>query len=157
MFNIKSKFGWGVMVGAVLGSVATYFFSPRTGKENREIAHAKLKQLNKLMKEKNIEEMAKEIFGKATAEGQRLYTQARAEMNKKLEELKEQAGDIDYGKYKKVVLEVLSRLKEEKDATKDRLSKLQEYLLNRWDTVEYMLDEDIEETAKKVVDSEKKR
>lgn len=145
------------MVGAVLGSVATYFFSPRTGKENREIAHAKLKQLNKLMKEKNIEEMAKEIFGKATAEGQRLYTQARAEMNKKLEELKEQAGDIDYGKYKKVVLEVLSRLKEEKDATKDRLSKLQEYLLNRWDTVEYMLDEDIEETAKKVVDSEKKR
>ena len=148
MFNLKSKFGWGVFVGAVLGGTAAYFFSPQSGKANREMAKDTLEKLKKLMKEKNVPEMTKDIFGKATEEGQRLYSKARSELNLKLDEIKAQAGDIDYTRYKEVVTDVVSRLKEEKDASKDRLSRLQDYLLNRWDIIHSLAKEDMQRMSK---------
>jgi gas vesicle protein len=145
---MKSKFGWGVFVGAVLGGTAAYFFSPQNGKANREMAKDTLEKLKKLMKEKNVPEMTKDIFGKATEEGQRLYSKARSELNIKLDEIKAQAGDIDYTRYKEVVTDVVSRLKEEKDASKDRLSRLQDYLLNRWDIIHSLAKEDMQRMSK---------
>jgi gas vesicle protein len=149
MFNPKSRFSWGVVVGAVLGGAAAYFLSPRTGRENREMAKKRLEELREKMKESDIEKMSKDIFGKVTEEGKRLYAEARTELNARLDDFKAKAEDVDYAKYRVVVDEVVERLSAEKDATQERLKKLQEYLLSRWDKVEEMAEEDVKKTDEK--------
>src|SRR3990167_1608277 len=83
MSDKKSKFGIGVAFGAVLGGLAAFFLSPRSGPENREMA-------------------------------------------------KKTMSEIDRTKYKDLVVDVIGRLKEEKDATQERLVKLQDYFLKRF-------------------------
>lgn len=151
----KSRFGIGVIFGAVLGSLAAFFLSPKSGKENREMVLQKLEDIKKLLQNKSLDEIVIEIFGKVTEEGKRLYTLARAEMNTRLDSMKESVEDIDRDKYTQLVDDVIERLKKEADATKERLAKLRDFLMNRWGKAQEMATEDV----KKVVnmsDKEKK-
>ncbi|MBP9691547.1 hypothetical protein KBD81_05720 [Candidatus Woesebacteria bacterium] len=145
----KSKFGAGIVLGALLGGVAAFFLSPKSGKENRELAKNKLAEWKKKYEGKGPEEIAKEIFGHASAEGKKLYQHAQKEMNSRLDELKKSAEDIDHKKYQKVVDDVISRLKDEKEATKDRVAALKEYLMERWEFVQAEAEEDVKKVAKK--------
>lgn len=149
----KSKFGAGLVLGALLGGAAAFFLSPKTGKENREMAKKKLAEWKERYEGKSAEEIAKEIFGTASAEGKKLYMRAQEEMNKQLDSIKKSADEIDQDKYVSVVKEVMSRLQEEKEATKDRLGKLQEYLMDRW---EYVSDESEKDAKKVAKDAAKK-
>lgn len=151
----KSNFGIGVLIGAAIGSVAAFFLSPKSGKENREIVLQKLEAIKKMLKNKSLDEIVIEIFGKVTDEGKRLYTLARDEMNTRLDSMKESVEDIDRDKYTQLVDDVIERLKKEADATKERLAKLRDFLMNRWGKAQGMATEDV----KKVVnmgDKEKK-
>ncbi len=151
----KSRFGIGVLIGAALGSLAAFFLSPKSGKENREMVLQKLEDIKKLLKNKSLDEIVTEIFGKVTDEGKHLYTVARDEMNTRIDTLKESVEDIDKDKYTQIVDDVIERLKKEADATKERLAKLQDFLMNRWGKAQEMATEDV----KKVVtmsDKEKK-
>ena len=141
----QSKFGVGLMLGALLGGVAALFLTPKTGKENREFAKKKWAALHKALQTKSKEEIVKEIFGTVTKEGRKLYDMAQKELNTRLEELKKKHPDIDKGKYMDVVKEVVTRLKDEKEATKERLSDLSEFLKSRW---EYVSDEGKKDVAK---------
>ena len=132
MSDKKSKFGIGVAFGAVLGGLAAFFLSPRSGPENREMAKKKIDELMKLLKEKNLKEIAVEIYGKASEEGMRLYEKASSELNTRLSKAKKTMSEIDRTKYKDLVVDVIGRLKEEKDATQERLVKLQDYFLKRF-------------------------
>ena len=84
MSDKKSKFGIGVAIGALLGGVAAFFLSPRSGPENRKMAMQKIDELIKLLKEKKLQDIAVEIYGKATEEGTKLYEKASAEMGARL-------------------------------------------------------------------------
>ena len=95
MSDKKSKFGIGVAFGAVLGGLAAFFLSPRSGPENREMAKKKIDELMKLLKEKNLKEIAVEIYGKASEEGMRLYEKASSELNTRLSEAKKTMSEID--------------------------------------------------------------
>ncbi|QQS43306.1 YtxH domain-containing protein [Candidatus Roizmanbacteria bacterium] len=144
----KSKFGAGLLLGALLGGAAAFFLSPKTGKENREMAKKKLAEWKERYEGKSPEEIAKEIFGSASAEGKRLYMRAQDEMNKQLDKVKKSANEIDQEKYADVVRDVMDRLKEEKEATKERLVQLQEYLMDRWEYVSSESEKDAKKVAK---------
>ena len=131
----KSKFGLTLALGALLGGAAAFFLTPKSGKENRELAKKKWAELHLAIKTKSKEEIVKEIFGTASKEGKKLYDIAQKEMNTRLDQLKEKYPDIDKGKYMGVVNDVVGRLKEEKEATKDRLTDLTDFLKSRWEYV----------------------
>lgn len=147
----KTKFGFGLMLGAVLGGVAAMFLTPKTGKENREIAKKKWDELNKAFKTKSKEEIVKEIFGSATKEGKKLYDLSQKELNSRLADLKKKYPNLDKTKYMDTVSEVMDRLKEEKEATTKRLTDLSEFLKSRWDYVSGESKKDLKKvTGKKV-------
>ena len=149
----KTKFGAGLVLGALLGGAAAFFLSPKSGKENREMAKKKLAEWKERYEGKSAEEIAQEIFGSASAEGKKLYMRAQDEMNKHLDKLKKSANEIDQEKYAAVVKEVMGRLQDEKEATKERVMKLQEYLLDRW---EYVAEESEKDAKKMAKDASKK-
>ncbi len=144
----KSKFGAGIILGALLGGVAAFFLSPQTGKENREMAKKKLAALKKKYEGKTPDEIAQAVFGQASKEGKKLYSIAQKELNSKLDEVKQKAEKIDHKKYQKVVDDVISRVKVEKDATKERVAKLQEYLMDRWEYVQAEAEDDVKTVVK---------
>ena len=145
----KGKFGAGIILGALLGGAAAFFLSPKSGKENREMAKKKLEEWKEKYEGKSPDEIAKEIFGEASAQGKKLYEQAQKEMNKRLDEIKKSADDIDHKKYQKVVDDVMSKLQEEKEATKERVNALKTYLMDRWEYVQAEAEEDVKKVAKK--------
>lgn len=152
----KTKFGAGLVLGALLGSAAAFFLSPKTGKENREMAKKKLAEWKKRYEGKSAEEIAKEIFGSASVEGKKLYMRAQDEMNKNLDKIKKSADEIDQEKYVSVVKDVIGRLQEEKEATKERLGKLQQYLVDRWEFVAEESEKDAKSMAKDATKAKKK-
>lgn len=118
-----------MVLGAVLGGVAAFFLSPHSGPENREMVAKKLKELRKSLAEAEIPEKVKEIYGEVTEEGIRIYTAARKELIKKIDEVKE----IDWEKYQEIVEEVVDRLKKETNITAERAAKLKDYLIAQWE------------------------
>lgn len=146
----KSTFKTGLVVGAVLGGIAAFFLSPKSGKENREMAKKKFDQLRAMMKDKNLDEIVVEIYGKATDEGKKLYTTARKELDIRLKELHDTIGEIDQKKYMTLVEEVMKHVQNEAEATKERVTKLQTYLVNRWEQAQKMAEDDAETVVEDV-------
>lgn len=143
----KSKLGIGLALGAVLGGVAAFFLSPKTGKENREAAIKKLEEWKQRFEDKTPQEVAKEIFGQTSDEGKRLYEKTQNLLNEKLDELREKFNEIDQEKYKEVVKEVIVKIQKEKEATEERVTKLKKFLLDRWD---YVISESEKDLSKLV-------
>lgn len=156
MNNKKSPFGAGIIVGAVLGGLAAYFLSPKSGKENRELAKGKFDELKKRVEGKNIEQVVREIFGIASEEGERLYTRAREDLNARLDMVQQSINEIDRGKYTEIVDEVLGNLRNEADVTKDRITRLHEYLMDRWDLAQEEGKKDSKKLAADVKKAAKK-
>lgn len=154
LFNIitmdkKTSLKIGLVLGAVLGGLATLFLSPRSGKENRELAAKKLEELKILLKDKNIDEIVKEIYGKVTDEGKKLYVKARDDISAKLAEMQDVLGEIDREKYADLVKDVMERLQKEKEVAKDHVEKLQTYFMNRWSMAQKMAEEDAKKMMSK--------
>lgn len=153
----KSNFGAGVIVGAAIGGLAAFFLSPKSGKENRKMAMKKYEAIKKMLKGKSMEEVVTEIFGKVTEEGKHLYNIARDEMTLRLDTMKETIDTIDRDKYVQLVDDVIERVKKEADATKERITKLQDFLLNRMGKAEEMAAEDGKKVTSKVSHPERSR
>ncbi len=132
----SSKFGIGVLIGTLLGGLAALFLSPTTGEENREIVAKKVKQLEKLLEDAELEKKLKNIFGETTEEVKVVYLQAKKEIIKKLAALKEAVESIDKAKYEKVVHETVDLLKKEVKREAHEMEKLKEELLKEWKKLE---------------------
>ena len=145
----KSNFGVGIAIGAILGGVATFFMSPRSGKENRDMAKKKIGEFKKMINDKKIDEAVKEIYGSVTEEGKKFYTMARKEIDIKLSDLQKNLKDIDQSKYKQIVMDTVDYVVKEGKTTIERVDKLKKYLLNRWNTGEDMVKSDVKKVVKK--------
>ncbi len=55
----SSKFGIGMLFGMVAGALAGLFLSPNTGKKNRTLVLAKIKKLEKQLKDKDLDKKVK--------------------------------------------------------------------------------------------------
>lgn len=127
-----SKFGLGLLIGSVLGGIAAFFLSPTSGPENREMVAKKIKELEKLMEEKEVDKHIKEIFGEVTEEVKLIYEKAKTELIKRLAELKETVQNIDKEKYMNVVEDVMTKIKKETKKDIRQLEKLKSQLIREW-------------------------
>lgn len=127
-----SKFGLGLLFGTVLGGLAALFLSPTSGPQNRELVAKKVKELEKLLADNELDKKIKEIFGEVTEETKALYLKAKKEVIKKLSELKESIDSIDREKYGEVVHETVEILKKEVKREVKDMERLKSQLLAEW-------------------------
>jgi len=128
----SSKLGLGVLIGTIIGGITALFLSPNTGEENRKIAGEKIKELEDLLKEKEIDKKVKEIFGNVTHEAEELFIKTKKAVIKELAVLKDKLEDVDKGKYVKIVEKVITDLKKNPNHSLKDLEKLRDYLVGDW-------------------------
>jgi len=127
-----SKFGLGLLFGALAGGLAAFFLSPKSGPENREMVAKKVKELEKLLKDKNLDEKLKKIFGEATDEAKAVYLKAKKNFIKSLAETKKTIEHLDKEKVTEVAHETVEILKKEVKREGKEMDKLKEELAKEW-------------------------
>src|SRR5574340_1837543 len=110
MADKKSKFGLGLLIGTVVGGLTAFFFSHKSGPENRE----------------EVSEEAKKI-----------YKRAKELLEPKLIELKKTVDHIDKEKYMALVEEVMKKLGKEAKKDVKQLEKLKKQLMKEWDKLQH--------------------
>lgn len=123
MMRRSSKFGLGVMLGALGGAITGLFLAPKAGKELRKDAQKLYEDIST-----NPEEAVKAIFGKVTDESMHLYTTAQKEVTAQLANLSENYKNLDTAKYKEVVKQAVDNVKADKKLPEEQLHKLMAYL-----------------------------
>lgn len=147
-----SKFGAGLLIGALLGSAAALFLSPKTGKDNRKLLSKKIKEFQSSIDDSDIKEQVQKIFGEVSEDGMKLYKKARKDLTKRLDELKDKIEDFDHDKYISMVDDVIEDTKEHVDASSKHIDSLKNYLLENWNTLSGQVEEkkaDIKKSKKK--------
>jgi len=128
----SSKFGLGLLFGALVGGLATFFLSPASGPENRKLVAKKIKDLEKLLADSDLEKKVKEIFGEATEEGTVVYKKAKKEFIKALAETKGTIESLDKEKVGEVAHETVEILKKEVKHEGKEMDKLKSELAKEW-------------------------
>lgn len=128
----SSKLGLGLIMGTIVGAISAFFLSPKSGKENREEALKKFRELEEWLKEKEVDVKLKEIYGEATEEGRKLFAFVRKEVTVIMGEVKEKIEDFDKEKYEKMIDDVMDRAKKETKTTVQKLEKMKNHLLKQW-------------------------
>lgn len=130
-----SKFGLGMVMGAVAGALAGLFLAPKPGRELQEDAkqlagdlQKKAKKIRKELEDKEPEEAVKLIFGKVSEESMKLYDSAKDQVAEELAMLKENYQDVDKEKYKKLVQSATRKVKKDRTVPETQLKKLIKYL-----------------------------
>lgn len=128
----SSKLGLGLLIGTVLGGLAGLFLSPASGKKNRDLVAKKIKQLEKLLADKDLEKKLVKIFGTVTDEARKLYGEVKKGLIVKLAEARETVENIDIDQYKAMLNEVIDTLKKEFSHEAKVMDKLKEQLIEDW-------------------------
>lgn len=129
MAEKKSNLGIGIVIGAALGAIAATFITPKTGKEMRKVAGKKINKLKKMLDEGELQERITYMYGEVTDESMRIYREARTELIKKIDAVKE---EIDDNKYAELVNDVIEQLKTRATVAKDKLVTLKGQLMDEW-------------------------
>lgn len=127
----KSKFAF--VTGLVIGTLTAFFLSPRSGKENRELAQKKLKELEKLLQEKGVDKKVKEIFGSVSEQTSKLYADVRAEALKNVASLKGNLDEIKQQDYFVAVEKALLKFKNILKKKRAKTVTLRSHLKKEWD------------------------
>jgi gas vesicle protein len=109
----QTNFGAGLVIGAALGAVAAYFFSPKSGKENREMIAKRMEDMKKFINDQEIDKRAKEIYGTVTEESRKAYERLREETSARVGDLNKALDEVDVDKYKKIANDVVESVKKE--------------------------------------------
>ncbi len=123
-----SRFGLGIVLGAITGAISGLLLAPKSGKKMRADAIKTYNQLKKLLDEKKPEEIVADIFGKVTEETKTFFNQSKDLLARHLSELKVGIDKIDKEKYKKAVGAVVGDLRSQGEISDDSLDKLRKYL-----------------------------
>lgn len=128
----SSKFGLGLLFGTIIGGLTAFFLSPTSGPENREAVAKKIKELEKLLADSDLEKKVKEIFGEVTEEGKELYLQAKKSFIKGLAQLKDSVESINKEQVAQVAHETVGILKKEVKREGKEMERLKEELAKEW-------------------------
>jgi len=128
----SSKFGLGLMFGALVGGFAAFFLSPNSGPENQKLVAKKIKELEKILAEGNLEAKVKEIFGEATEEATKVYKKAKKNFIKELAEVKGTIENLDREKVTEVANGTVEILKKEVKHEGKEMEKLKAELAKEW-------------------------
>jgi len=130
--NSSSKFGLGLLFGAVAGGLAAFFLSPKSGPENQKLVAKKVKELEKLLVDTDLEKKVKEIFGEATDEATSIYKKAKKQFIQALAEAKQSVNSFDKEKVAEVASETVEILKKEVKHEGKEMEKLKTELSKEW-------------------------
>lgn len=128
----SSKFGLGLLFGTIIGGLTAFFLSPTSGPENQKLVAKKIKELEKLFADSNLEEKVKEIFGEATEEATAVYKKAKKTFIKTLAEAKGTIESLDKEKVSEVAHETVEILKKEVKHEGKEMEKLKAELSKEW-------------------------
>ena len=128
----SSKFGLGILFGTVIGGLVAFFLSPNSGPENQKLIAKKIKELEKILEEGNLEGKVKEIFGEATDEATGIYKKAKKNFIKELAEVKGTIENLDREKVTEVANGTVEILKKEVKHEGKEMEKLKAELAKEW-------------------------
>jgi len=128
----KSKFGFGLLIGSVIGGVIALLFAPKSGKELRSDVKKKMKELEKLLKEKEIDKKAKKMIEELSEEAKVWYEKAKVWLVEELALLKKKVEEINWQDYQKAVAKVIARLKKEAKKEGKEIKGIRKKLLAEW-------------------------
>ncbi len=131
----STKFGLGLAIGIVAGTLAGIFYAPKSGKQNRKDFEKKLNELKKKFSEMEIEKRVKEIYGTVSEDAKEQYLTVTKEVMEKLTGLKDKLEEIDTQKYQKIVEKVLADLKQKGRPSPAVLNKLKKQLFVDWQSL----------------------
>ncbi len=124
----KSKLGLGLAIGAAAGAVAGVLMSDKPGKKLRVGAKKEYTKYNKMLNEKDLEAVARDIFGRTSTLGKKHLSVAKREVKKGVVELHRRSKSVSTAKYKTLVKGVVSKIKSKEGVTPEVLVKLTNYL-----------------------------
>ena len=126
--NRSSKFGLGLVLGTIVGGIAAFFLSPTSGPENQKLVAKKIKELEKLLVDTDLEKKVKAIFGEATEEATAIYKKAKKDFIKALAEAKGTIESLDREKVEEVAEKTVEILKKEVKHEGKEMDKLKDEL-----------------------------
>lgn len=127
------KFFKGLIIGGVIGYLTGIFTAPKKGKEMRKDLKKKIDDLQKLMKEKNIDKKVKEIFGTVSETTKSLYFSAQIALLDALADLKGRLDNLDLKEYKKVLNQTLTKIQKNLNLSENNLENLRKNFLRRFE------------------------
>jgi len=130
--NSSSKFGLGLLFGAIAGGLTAFFLSPKSGPENQKLVAKKVKELEKLLVDTDLEKKVKEIFGEVTEEATSIYKKAKKQFIQALAEAKQSVDSFDKEKVAEVASETVEILKKEVKHEGKEMEKLKTELSKEW-------------------------
>jgi gas vesicle protein len=128
----KSKFGWGVMLGAAGAALAGLFLTSKKGKKLEKNLLKNINKAKKTISEQELEEKAKQIFGKATKETKLLYLKSREMFINAAINLRRRFDKIDREKYSEIIESLVTDLKKTGKYSVIHLGKLKDEFLKDW-------------------------
>ena len=128
----KSRFGLGLLIGSIIGGITALFFAPKSGKELREDVKKKMRELEKLLEEKEIDKKAKKLVEDLSEEAKVWYEKAKTWLIEELAQLKKEVEKINWQDYQKAVAKIISRLKKEAKKEGKEIEVIRKRLLRGW-------------------------
>ena len=129
--NTKSnQMGSAFFVGALIGAAATYFLSPKSGKENVEMVKKGFEDTKKKLQEGEYGTKVREFFSQTQDKGSSLYKRAKDELNTRMNKFNDY---MDKRRYEQVVEDVIARVKTRAHATQEHVDDLRTNLLSEWE------------------------
>jgi len=113
--NSAESFFKGLIIGALGGAIAGILLAPKSGEETRE----DIKKLGLDLKEKAVD----------------TYEKARAEVERKIEQVKKAGEKIDENKYRRIVAEVVEEFRSDAKVSSSAAKKLGEQLSSDWEMI----------------------
>lgn len=128
----KTKFGLGLVFGAVAGALAGVFLAPKSGKKNREEFLNRVEELKTKLYEAELDKKIKTFVGEVTDETKKAYFDVKKITIKNLAELQDKIEDIDREKYFKIVKLAVEQAKEKHSISEEVFTKLKTMLESDW-------------------------
>ena len=104
----------------------------RVGKELREDVKKKIKDLERLLAEKELDKKAKKMMGELSEEAKFWYEKAKTWLIEELASLKKGIENINWQDYQKAVTKIISRLKKEVKKGGKEIETIRKRLLKNW-------------------------
>jgi len=134
----KSKFGLGLLIGSLIGGLTALFFAPKSGKELRDDVKKKIKELEKLLEEKEIDKKAKKFIGDLSEEAKVWYEKAKNWLIEELAQLKKEIKNINWQEYQRSVTKIVDRLKRDFKKEGKEIDSIRKKLLKDWQKIKKM-------------------
>lgn len=136
----KSKSGFMLLIGAILGGVAALFFGTDKQGKTKKAVQKKVKQSKEALSEAVSRDKLVEIFGEDSEKYLDQIQDMRDKASEQLAKLHKAGKKIDKDKYKEVVEDLVAKFTKKEDVTPGQMKKLTSYLASDFKALKNSLE-----------------